>query len=650
MKKKQRFFELGYYWVFAYRIVVVLLLLFICRFLFYFLNKELFPGVKGADWLKILKGGFRFDTAALFYFNCLFIFLVTVPIPFKWRINSTYQKSIAWVFYITNGLALLLNCIDLIYYRFTLRRTTAGVFNEFSNEQNKKGLAFNFLIDYWYVVLIFVGLIALMVFLYRSVHINTVLRPFTKLRYYIPASVIFVASVILAIGGIRGGFLHSTRPITVGDAGEYVKRSHEMYLVLNTPFVFIRTIGVKPLKELHYFTEAAVEDIYTPLHYPTVQDSLPFTKKNVVVIILESFGKELVGFYNKDLDNGTYKGFTPFLDSLAGVSKIYWNSFANGRKSIDAIPSIFSSIPSGLDPFVLTPYVSDSTRSLPKLLGQEGYHTSFFHGAPNGSMGFLSYTKMIGIQHYFGKTEYDNDEDYDGIWGIWDEPFFQFFEQKLNTFPQPFFSGIFSVSSHHPFKVPKQYEGKFKKGPLPIMECAGYTDMALKHFFAKAKNEPWFKNTIFVISADHATVTYHEEYQNAWGDIAIPILLYAPGDTSFRGIDPGVIQQLDIMPTVLDYLNYSKPYLAFGESVLGRKGQGFAYQYSGGHRWIEGNDLLFFDGTNATGLYNFQNDRFLKNNLVKDSVQKAQAMEQKVKAFVQQYNNRIIRNRLIAPN
>ncbi|ANH79871.1 sulfatase [Niabella ginsenosidivorans] len=649
MTRKKTTVQWGYYAVFLYRMAIVLLLLFICRLLFYFLNRGLFPDIAGSDWLKILKGGLLFDIAALFYFNGLMIFLMTIPVPYAVRANKGYQQTIKWIFYITNGIAVFLNCVDFIYYRFTLKRTTVSVFSEFSHEQNKGGLAFHFFIDYWFVVLLFVALIALMVFLYNRVVIRQRHWPLPKAGYYITASLVFAVAVVLAIGGIRGGYRHSTRPITVTDAGEYVKRSHEVYLVLNTPFVFIRTMGVTPLKEVHYFPENEVAKIYSPLHYPSQADSVPFTKKNVVIIILESFGKEATGFYNKDLDRGTYKGFTPFLDSLASVSKIYWNSFANGRKSIDAIPSILSSIPSGQDPFALTPYVSDSTRSLPRLLSQEGYHTSFFHGAANGSMGFLSYTKMIGIENYFGKTEYNNDADYDGIWGIWDEPFFRFFEQKLSSFPQPFFASIFSVSSHDPFKVPKKYEGRFQKGPLPVLECIGYTDMALQQFFAKAQQQPWFKNTLFVISADHATVTYHPEYQNAWGDYAIPIILYAPGDSSFRGVEQGVIQQLDIMPTVLDYLHYKKPYLAYGESALHRTGPGFAFQYLGGYRWITGPYLMFFDGNKTTGLYNYPTDRLLQKDLVRDSAQVAAGMEQKLKAFIQQYNNRIIRNQLIAP-
>ncbi|MES1214106.1 MAG: LTA synthase family protein, partial [Bacteroidota bacterium] len=344
--------------------------------------------------------------------------------------------------------------------------------------------------------------------------------------------------------------------------------------------------------------------------------------------------------------NGTYKGFTPFLDSLMNVSKIYWNSFASGRRSIDALPSVIASIPNGQDPFVLTPYASDSIHSLPEILKEEGYHTSFFHGAPNGSMGFKALVNLLGVEHYYGKDEYNNDQDFDGVWGIWDEPFFQYFSKTLSTFKQPFISTIFSVSSHHPFKVPEKYVGKFKKGPLPVLECISYTDMALKEFFEKSSHEEWFKNTIFVITADHATISYHPEYQNAWGDVAIPILLYHPGDTVLRGVDNGIIQQIDIMPSILSYLNYNKPFVAFGKNVFDKQKLNFAVSYGGGYRWIEDDYLLFFDGEKSKSLYNYHTDRLMKDNLINKNPEITARLEKNLKAFIQQYNNRLIKNQL----
>ena len=639
--------NINYYLLLFYRVFIVLLLFFLCRFIFFWINRPMFTDVHAADWAGILRGGLKFDLAALFYFGGLFIVLMVLPLPWSWRNSKVYNNVVKYAFFICTGLAVMLNCIDFIYYRFTLRRTTFGVLKEFQHEQNGAQLAVGFLRDFWYVAVIFIALIGLMVWLYNRATAKP-LNNAHRLKYYGISIFVMLLTVTLAIGGIRGDFKHSTRPITISNAGDYVKSPNQIYLVLNTPFTFIRTMGVKGLKKVDYFKEDELEAIYTPVHRPHPANN--FQKKNVVLILLESFGKEAVGFYNKDLDGGTYKGYTPFLDSLASQSKIFWNSFANGRKSIDAIPSCIAGIPSGQDPFVLTPYVSDTIGGLAHVLKSEGYHTSFFHGAPNGSMGFAAITKLLGIEHYYGKTEFNNDAEYDGIWGIWDEPFFQFFDQKLNCFQQPFFSTIFSVSSHHPFKVPKQYEGVFPKGPLPVFECMGYTDMALRKFFEKAKTQTWFNNTLFVISADHATTTHHAEYQNAWGEYAIPILLYAPGDSTMKGVTSGMIQQIDIMPTVLGYLNYNKPFLAYGNNVLDTAQQqnSFAFQYSGGYRWFQGDYLLLSDGTRNEGFYNWQTDRLLKNDLAAQKKDQVTQADRRLKAFIQQYNNRLIENRLTA--
>ena len=147
----------NYYRVFLYRLAVVLFLFFLCRVLFFLLNQRLFPAISFAGWLKIFKGGLVFDLAAMFYFNSLFILLMLLPIPV--RSAQGYQRVVKYIFFFTNGLAILLNCIDFIYYRFTLRRTTRSVFDEFSHETNKSKLAGRFILDYWYVVLLFIALL-----------------------------------------------------------------------------------------------------------------------------------------------------------------------------------------------------------------------------------------------------------------------------------------------------------------------------------------------------------------------------------------------------------------------------------------------------------------------------------------------------------
>src|SRR5690606_31537909 len=375
-----------------------------------------------------------------------------------------------------------LNIVDFGYYKFTLKRTTGTIFEQFSNEENKLKLTFDFFIDYWYLLLVFILVLYLLWWLYDRVKIRSA-RPF-KLLNYGTHSLIFLLIIGLTIVGMRGGWRHSTRPITLSNAGEYVERPEEMYIVLNTPFSIFRTLGSVKLKPVHYFDEEELKSIYNPVYNPHPDST--FKPLNVVFLIIESLGKEHVGILNKNLDNGSYKGYTPFLDSLIAESYTFTQTFANGRKSIDALPAIISGIPSIQEPFVLSIYSSNETSSLAKLLSEKGYETAFFHGAPNGSMGFSAYTKLAGFQKYYGKSEYGNDADYDGIWGICDEPFMQFMAQELNTFKEPFFSALFTLSSHHPFKVPEKYIDTFPKGPLPVQEPIGYTDLALRNFFETA--------------------------------------------------------------------------------------------------------------------------------------------------------------------
>jgi phosphoglycerol transferase MdoB-like AlkP superfamily enzyme len=376
-----------------------------------------------------------------------------------------------------------------------------------------------------------------------------------------------------------------------------------------------------------------------------------FQPKNVVVLVMESFSAEMMGSFNgENLKAEGYTTFTPFLDSLVEHSLIFDRSFANGHKSISALPSVLSSIPSLHHPFVLTPYAATNTLpSLPRLLKEKGYSSSFYHGAPNGSMGFNSYMNLIGVDEYYGMTEYGNDDDFDGLWGIWDEEFMQFFADGLTSAQQPFISTLFSVSSHHPFKVPERHKNKFTEGPVPISKCMSYSDMALKKFFAKLSQEEWFNNTLFVITADHVSGTIHfPETKTAWGAYHIPIIFYAPGDSTLSGRQSKLAQQLDIMPTVLDYLAYDKPYLSFGKSLLSADSPNFTVNtWSGLYQWFSGDWLYQSDGKKAVALYNYQEDPLLLQNLLSTEPERASTMDAQLKAFLQQYNNRILDNELV---
>ena len=632
------------YFVLIYRFIIVMFLYSVGRILFYLFNQSMFPQVNFASFIQIMRGGVMFDTSAVLYLNALYFLLYLLPLPFKF--NNNYLRFLKWVFMVINGLGLAFNHIDIIYYRFILKRTTASVFDIVSYDDGNIRLILRFFYDFWYIALIWLLTLFVLERLY------SIFKPIPVFkgkgwRYLISSVIALILVAGLSVIGMRGGYMPSTRPISMNNAGKYVNSTQEMALVQNTPFCILRTWGKKAFELRHYFTsEEELNQIYTP-----VKISKPAQNQkhdNVVVIILESFSREFIGSLNKNLNHGQYKGYTPFLDSLISKSFVFTNAFANGRKSIDAIPSITASIPALVVPYVISERSGNRINSLASLLSKEGYQTAFFHGAPNGSMGFDAFAKIAGFQRYVGKNEYGDDNGFDGVWGIWDEPFFQFFAGQMNQMKEPFFTTIFSVSSHHPFKVPDQYREQFPEEDIPLQKCIRYTDLALKKFFEKASKMPWYKNTLFVITSDHCSESDFKEYKTAVNYFAAPLIFYK-GDGSLIGKDDSLAQQIDIMPSVLGYLNYPKPYVAFGNNLFDPSSQRFVINYiEDTYQFLTGDLAFYFTENKLTGIFNRKNDPYLVENLLGRT---SYEQEQKLfKAVVQQFNNRMVQDRLVIDN
>ena len=469
-------------WVVAVTNWLLVMAIFTLSRLFYYMtNLSTYPDVTFSHLGELLFGGVRFDMTALFYLNSVYLLMMLIPL--RIRANKIYRRIALGFYWVPNILAIAVNCADQVYMQFTGRRTTIAFFSEFENDSNLTHIFFTSAVQYWYVTLFALAMIALLIVLTRrEVETNDARRPIV---YYPTEALLFVVSVYFIVIGIRGGFGAFTRPITLSNALQYTNHPNETNIVLNTPFAIMRSSEGRVFPNLRYFEEDELEAIMTPIHRtPYTVHCTPYTeRKNVVVFILESFSKEYIGYFNHDLDSGSYCGYTPFLDSLAAHSLTFELSLSSGRKSIDAMPSILSSIPSIIAPYILTPYSTNAVQSIASYLGERGWQTGFFHGAPNGSMGFLAYARSCGFDAYYGKDEYNNNADYDGYWAIWDEEFLQFYARTMSTMKEPFMTAVFTATSHHPFQVPKRYEGVFPQGTHPLHQCIGYTDNALRRFF-----------------------------------------------------------------------------------------------------------------------------------------------------------------------
>ena len=620
-------------------LAVVYAAFLICHPIFIWYNWSSFQGdLAGMIW-PMLKGSLVFDTAGIMYISALYVVLLMFPFHFKEKL--WYYRFTKILLVIMASAGVLVNLIDTVYFPYTGCRSTLQVLDEFSGEGGTQmtSIIFRSLADNWYLVLVFIVIVALLCLLIK---VPAILEYRKKYMYYIVRTCCLLFSAVCIVAGIRGGLAHNIRPITMSNAYQYVKTPAQAAAILNTPFCVIRTLDNEDMKVPAYFDQDQLESIYTPVITP--DSTATFRPLNVVVLILESFGSEYIGAMNPG--TAGIHDCTPFMDTLISRSLTFETSLANGRKSIDAMPSVLSGIPMLKDHLFLTPTVmSKEITGLAKELGNKGYYSAFFHGADNGSMGFQSFSRVIGYNDYFGmedflkKPEYGGKAVFDGYWAIWDEEFLQYMCDMIGTFSEPFLASAFTASSHHPYNVPERCQSTYPlEGNLPIYRGIRYSDNALKLFFEKASEQPWFNNTLFVLTADHTNLTEHPDYQSDYGNFRVPIVFYCPSD-SLCGKRDAIAQQSDIYPSILGYLGYDRPVISFGQDLFNTPDSATwaATLQNGLYSYYSGDYLLQFDGTNETGLFSYKEDPALKNNLKGTQSDTEQEMTKKLKALIQQY-------------
>ncbi len=621
----------------AQQYLFLLVLYQVIRLLFFCINKTYFPNVSVLDYLKMSIYGIRFDASAICILNVLYVTLILFPIQ---GAKKTLLCNIASVlFVVVNSFAILFCISDVAYFPYTHKRTTFDVFTLIGEKSDFINLLPSYVTKFWWVTCICVLAISAIIFFNKKIYkkyYSIVDKP-SSFLVTCSAWLVCIASSIIVY---RGGF--QLKPMSVKDA-IYITTNQNIPIVSNTPFSIFSSYELKDIKELSYYTDSEVKKIV----YPIKKYNSPKNTCNVVVLIVESLGKQYTSI-------GGRTTCTPFIDSLMQHSMVCANAFANAYRSADGIPSVLASIPGYMnEPFASSLYGTNDIDALGNCLQKINYTTAFFHGGTNGTMSFDLFAKSAGFENYYGRYEYNNDKDYDGTWGIFDEPFLQYTVRKMSTMKQPFCSSIFTLSSHEPFKIPKKYVSKVSKYSLEIEKGICYADFALQHFFEEAKKQPWFSNTLFVITADHNFLANGDSvnyYNQKMGLYAVPILFYKP-----NSIAPKVItkptQQIDIMPTILDYVGYKKSFYCLGKSIYDSISPTFIYnEMNPYYQFAVDSILLTLNDEKPNGLYTFPYDSMFANNLVKINTTQLDSVQKIFKAYKQNINNNLIHNKMTFEN
>lgn len=583
----------------------------------------------GTDSVKIFYWGLRMDIAALFYINIPFFIYYFLADPF---LSAVWQRRITlFLFSLINLPFIALNFIDLVYFRYNLRRSTIDIFYVFDDSIHSFGSLFK---QYWYVLLIFIVLAVLFVLIVKRIVQKQQEDTSRISRFLVP--VLFIGILFLVARGWE------RRPIVPSTAILYVDPIVQPLVnnsTLNILYSCLRSSS--SLDRKNYFNEPQLDSIYVIRKQYQTEKS--FEKRNVVVFVLESFSADF-------LTESPDKAQTPFFDSLRSKSIVAVNAFANGHESVKGLTAILGSLPPFTEePIFLSNYASVPFNGLGTLLKKEGYNTSFFHGAEYDHFNFAKLCRMVGLDNYYSKDTYDHPEHDDGSWGVYDEYFFSYFADVINIKQQPFLSVLFNTSSHPPFSIPSSRRAQFNiPGQRAQLNSVSYVDHCFRLLFDRIKSQPWFQNTVFVFCADHTLLENIDRRSYNYNAYHIPLFIYDPQQPT-GAVSTRTTQQLDIVPTILKKLGYAKPFMSFGTDFLADSAGGFSIaRKNDGYQLIDSTTITCFDDQSGKTLYqyNYKRDSALMNNLLIPGNTDVKTKTDLIKAIIQRYNNSLIDQKL----
>lgn len=571
------------------QIALAFAILTISRLVWFFANVFWLPPIGIDQYIYAHLIGIYFDLpVVVLLFAPVWIWLL-----FGGLMREKYPQINRGLFVFSSMVAILFNAIDTGYSQVTAKRSGFELFDSLNDDGNHLA---PYLIDNWYIILI---LVAVAYLIYRMVpmggnfpRIDFKNRPLRGLL----ATAAFGGLWLL---GFRGGL--QLRPLRAIDASNFLAPEIAP-LATSTPLQIISTWNHSDLPQFDFnanqnndFTRGQSACSPLPNTPLMLTKNGKWVKPNIVILVIESLARDYTGF-----GNGT--PFTPFLDKLAADSRTLYfpYCYANGTKSVEMVPSIFCGMPNLMNEFYITSaYATNKINNAFKLAEMNGnYQTSFFHGSNNGTMGFQSFLRQTGLQQYNGIDQYPTklkNQDFDGNWGIFDEPYLQYVSNRLdsmNSNTRPFFAGIFTLSSHHPYTIPEQYVGKLLGTPKTVQHTIAYSDIALKKFFETLQNNAkksgpknnWYNNTIFVITGDHTSHSDREYFYSQSGHYEVPLLIFSPNlifneNISQLTLQKGLqktISQCDILPTLWELMGAKQPRLGFGRSAFDQDYLGYS--------------------------------------------------------------------------
>lgn len=553
-----------------------------CRALLLCLNPAYFSEIELFDILKTLLIGVRFDLAIIIFGLSPILLILVLPFKFLENRSALYlMGGSAWL--VITGLTFL-NLTDIAYFGEVKRHIGKDILHIGQDLAAIAEIAFSSR-----VLTTLGGLtgVAVLTLLWLRLVMQPIVGTAPSEAGTIARLGLCLMAFFVLLWAGRGMML-SGKPLDVIDA--FSTGDEKLAnLALNGPFVSLhearRTTSTKPLNLLDDESFEALNTQHGSQAFMWRNSRIEERRPNVLLIMLESWSFR----YIDALARNGY-GVTPNFDRIVDQSQTWTRFYAAGQRSIVGIQASLTSVPI-LPTQPVLGYGLELKRisRIGDIAKQAGYSTLMMQSSNARSFHMDGIAKRLGFEHYHGKEDMPLRRKYpqDAPRFGWDYEAFMFLADRVSALPKdkPFFGFLFTGTTHEPFADPG---AEFHKRPHDpgsengFLNTLYYSDWALGEFIKRASAEPWFRDTIFVFTADH---TLRSEGRNLPDDYHVPLVIYAPDGHLLPKQYTEVASQYDLLPTLLDLMNIPATISTFGDSLIDRNPQNPPYA-------IVGNGLL----------------------------------------------------------
>lgn len=566
----------------------------VIRVLFLSYNYDLSAQLTFSELLLTFVHGLRMDGSMTGYYLAASGLLLTFSalIPGKWFQHTVTVLTI--VLLIFSGLVVI---VDMELYRhwgFRLNNTPIMYIGSGAMGSINPMVAFK-------TISIFVFLTSAFIFFFFRWLVPAIKAAKPSERKV--TLILLIATACLFVP-IRGSF--TVAPMNTGFVYFHKSKPYPNHAAINVVWNFLYSLRKKASTHYpeNFFDKEKAKLLVRNLYPPTDSTVRIFksAQPNIILVIIESFTADVIE------PLGGMSGISPNLNALCKEGILFTNFYASGDRTDKGMISILSGYPAQPQTSIIK--FPAKTQHLPYLnrhLKQLGYKTSFIYGGDVDFANFRSYLTNAGFDHLTTLDEFP-DEFNVSKWGVHDEYLFEQVKAELDTTTSPFFKTILTLSSHEPFDVPMEPVIKGNDEQSLFLNSCYYTDKCLGDFLSYCKQQPWWENTILILTADHGHRHPFNKDLKHERRFRIP-LLFLGGAIKGDSVINTIGNQTDIANTLLGQLNHESKDFNFSKNVFSSNTVPFAaYFFNDGYGFVLPNKHIVYDNpgkliltrTNAT--------------------------------------------------